>query len=80
MMMRRRAFPGVLGLAVAAAGLAGSAAAQPTLQVVSPDGKNVVTVSVRQGALWYSLSRQGTPLLLPSRSESANRLDVGRNA
>jgi len=67
MMMRRRAFPGVLGLAVAAAGLAGSAAAQPTLQVVSPDGKNVVTVSVRQGALWYSLSRQGTPLLLPSR-------------
>jgi len=67
MMMRRRAFPGVLGLAVAAAGLAGSAAAQPTLQVVSPDGKNVVTVSVRQGTLWYSLSRQGAPLLLPSR-------------
>jgi len=67
MMMRRRAFPGVLGLAVAAAGLAGSAAAQPTLQVVSPDGKNVVTVSVRQGTLWYSLIRQGTPLLLPSR-------------
>src|SRR4029450_5878281 len=37
------------------------------LRVASPDGKNVVTVSVRQGALWYSVDRAGKPLLLPSR-------------
>ena len=66
MRMRRRVFSGLLGVFAAAASLS-RAAAQPSLRVVSPDGKNVVTVSVRQGTLWYSLDRQGTPLLLPSR-------------
>jgi alpha-glucosidase len=37
------------------------------VRVASPDGKNVVTVMVRQGALWYSLYRERNPLLLPSR-------------
>ena len=67
MMMRRRVFRRVLALAAAVTSLSTAAAAQPTLRVVSPDGKNVVTVSVRQGTLSYSLDRQGTPLLLPSR-------------
>ena len=67
MMMRRRIFSGVLGVATAAASLSTVAAAQPTLRVVSPDGKNAVTVSVRQGNLWYSLDRDGKLLLLPSR-------------
>ena len=67
MMMRRRIFSRLVRLGAAAAGLSTAAAAQPTLRVVSPDGKNVVTVSVRQGTLSYSLDRQGQPLLLLSR-------------
>jgi len=67
MRMRRRIFSRIVTVAAAGAGLATAAAAQPTLRVASPDGKNVVTVSVRQGTLWYSLDRQGKPLLLPSR-------------
>jgi alpha-glucosidase len=66
MMMRRQVFSRIA--AVAAAGISlSTAAAQPTLRVVSPDGRNVVTVSVRQGALWYSVDRAGKPILLPSR-------------
>ena len=67
MMMRRRIFSTVMGVAAAAAGLSTAIAAQPTLRVASPDGKNVVTVSVRQGSLWYSLDREGKQLLVPSR-------------
>jgi hypothetical protein len=66
-MMTRRVFSRLVRLAAAGAGCSTVAAAQPTLRVASPDGKNVVTVSVRQGTLWYSFDRQGTPLLLPSR-------------
>ena len=67
MMMRRRIVPRMVGIAVAGAVLATVAAAQPSLSVASPDGRNVVTVTVRQGTLSYSLDRQGKPLLLPSR-------------
>jgi alpha-glucosidase len=67
MMMRRWVVLGIVGMAVAGAVLTTAAAAQPALRVASPDGKNVVTVSVRQGTLWYSVDRQGKPLLLPSR-------------
>jgi alpha-glucosidase len=67
MMMRRRVFSTVLGVAAVAASLSTVAAAQPSLRVASPDGKNVVTVSVRQGTLSYSLDREGKSLLLPSR-------------
>jgi len=67
MMMRRRFVPGIVGMAVAGAVLTTVAAAQPSLQVVSPDGRNVVTVTVRQGTLSYSFDRQGKPILLPSR-------------
>ena len=64
MVTRRWVFAALVGMS--AAGPA-PAAAQPSLRVVSPDGKNVVTVSVREGSLWYSVDREGKPLLLPSR-------------
>ena len=67
MMMRRRIVPGMVGIAVVGAVLTTVAAAQPSLSVASPDGRNVVTVTVRQGTLSYSLDRQGKALLLPSR-------------
>src|SRR5437763_9422974 len=47
--------------------LAASASAQDRLRVVSPDGRNRVTVEIRDGALFYSLDRDGRAVLLPSR-------------
>jgi alpha-glucosidase len=35
-------------------------------RVASPDGRNQVTVEIRDGHLTYSLSRDGRPLILPS--------------
>ena len=67
MMMRRRIVPRIVGIAAAGALLATVAAAQPSLRVASPDGRNVVTVSVREGSLWYSVDRAGKPMLVPSR-------------
>ena len=66
MVMRRWASLLVVGIATVAAGPA-LLPAQPSLRVASPDGKNVVTVSVRDGNLWYSIEREGQPVLLPSR-------------
>jgi alpha-glucosidase len=40
---------------------------QSTLRVSSPDGKNEVTVMVRDGAIGYAVTRQGRPIVLPSR-------------
>ena len=58
--------PWLVGLTMAA-GVAVSAMAQPVLRVASPDGKNVVTVTVRDGGLRYSVNRQGRAFILPSR-------------
>ena len=44
-----------------------SRTAQTPLRVASPDGRNEVTVSVRDGALYYSVSRRGRLVILPSR-------------
>ena len=44
-----------------------AAAAQDRAQVVSPDGRNRVTVDVRDGALTYSVDRDGRAVFLPSR-------------
>jgi alpha-glucosidase len=66
MVMRRWASLLVAGIAIVAAGPA-LLPAQPTLRVASPDGKNVVTISVRDGNLWYSVDREGQAVLLPSR-------------
>jgi len=66
MVMRRWVFAALVGMSAAGLGPA-TVAAQPSLRVVSPDGRNVVTVSVRDGSLWYSVDREGKPILLPSR-------------
>jgi alpha-glucosidase len=41
--------------------------AQAPLTVASPDGRNVVTVAVRDGGLYYSVDRRGIRVLTPSR-------------
>jgi alpha-glucosidase len=43
-----------------------AAIAQDTLSVASPDGRNKVGVGVNEGKLYYTLSRDSRPLLLPS--------------
>jgi alpha-glucosidase len=40
--------------------------AQEQIRVVSPDGRNAVTVETRQGKLYYSLERDDRAVLLPS--------------
>ena len=44
-----------------------TAQAQAPLRVASPDNRNAVTVEVREGALRYSVMRDGKPVVLPSR-------------
>jgi len=45
-------------------GIASSVQAQ--VRVASPDGRNQVTAQVREGRLYYSVQRDGRPLLMPS--------------
>src|SRR6266513_6495953 len=42
-------------------------AAQDRVRVASPDGRNRVTVEIRDGALLYSVDRDGRAVFLPSR-------------
>jgi alpha-glucosidase len=57
----------VLALGLAAIALAATAAPlQGQVRVASPDGRNWVTVGVRDGRLGYSVERDGRALLLPS--------------
>src|SRR5436853_5988982 len=37
------------------------------LRVASPDGRNQVSVAIRDGGLYYSIDRDGRALFLPSR-------------
>ncbi|MBP9106772.1 MAG: glycoside hydrolase family 97 N-terminal domain-containing protein, partial [Gemmatimonadaceae bacterium] len=37
------------------------------LRLASPDGRNEVTVLVREGGLYYAVSRKGRPIVTPSR-------------
>src|SRR6267378_1242995 len=39
---------------------------QAQVRVASPDGRNQVTIDVREGKLYYSVQRDGRPLLMPS--------------
>ena len=41
--------------------------AQAPLRVVSPDGRNEVTVGIHEGALYYGVARAGRKVILPSR-------------
>src|SRR3977135_144259 len=58
---RGMAFAALLGAFTATAAIA-----QDTISVASPDGRNKVGVAVNAGKLYYVLSRDGRPLLLPS--------------
>ncbi len=62
MWMRRWARSLALLVPLAAA----AATAQAPPRVSSPDGRNVVTVAIRDGRLTYALDRDGRALLLPS--------------
>src|SRR5437763_15511620 len=42
-------------------------AAQDRVRVTSPDGRNQVTVAIHDGAVAYSVDRDGRAVLLPSR-------------
>src|SRR5712691_10019854 len=57
----------LLTLTVTSALGARASAAQDRVRVTSPDGRNRVTVEVRDGALTYSVDRDGRAVLLPSR-------------
>jgi alpha-glucosidase len=50
-----------------ASATAAEASAQNQLRVESPNGRNVVTVEVREGGLFYSVQRDNRAILLPSR-------------
>jgi alpha-glucosidase len=56
----------LVSLSLASAAPAAQARAQDTLVVASPDGRNRVGVTVHDGELYYMLTRDGRPLLLPS--------------
>ncbi len=60
---RRGFILAALALSTSAAG----ASAQEPVRVASPDGRNIVTVETRAGALLYSLDRGGRKVVLPSR-------------
>src|SRR5207249_4795272 len=66
MWMRRWACPLALLVPLVTAVAAATAAVQAPLRVASPDGRNEVTVQVRDGRLYYSLQRDGRAILLPS--------------
>src|SRR5881296_1826651 len=68
MHMWMRCWTRSLALGVAYATLiAGTSHAQDQVRVASPDGRNAVTVEIREGALYYSVQRDGRAVLLPSR-------------
>jgi alpha-glucosidase len=56
-----------LGAFAAALLLPVLARAQDTLRVTSPDGRNAVTVGVREGIAYYAVERAGKHVILPSR-------------
>ncbi|MEK7401910.1 MAG: glycoside hydrolase family 97 protein [Gemmatimonadota bacterium] len=62
--MRRPTRYLVLGTAYAA--FAAGAAAQDPLRVASPDGRNEVSVEVREGRLQYGIRRDGRMIIMPS--------------
>ena len=55
-----------LTLAAASAVAAATARAQDSLRVASPDGRNEVSVQLRDGRLYYAVRRDGRAVLLPS--------------
>jgi alpha-glucosidase len=67
MQMPRGFRPLALTVLLAASTAHVAAAQQQEARVASPDGRNRVTVGVRDGGLYYSVTRDGKAILLPSR-------------
>jgi alpha-glucosidase len=65
MQLHRWVRPLTLGVAYAMLAVT-TATAQERIRVASPDGRNEVTVEVRNGNLFYSVRRDGRAILLPS--------------
>jgi alpha-glucosidase len=70
--LRSLVHPLALAAALAAPALPAAAqnapaAAQEELRVASPDGRNEVSMGVREGTLWYAVRRNGQNIMLPSR-------------
>ncbi len=59
----RRLVPAI----VCAAGSASVVGAQVPVRAASPDGRNVLTVEIREGGLFYSVERDGRKVILRSR-------------
>jgi len=57
---------GLIAAALGAGPAASQGAAPDPVSVTSPDGRNRVTLELRDGRLFYGLSRDGRALLLPS--------------
>ncbi len=65
--MEMRCWVRPLLLTFAYIGIAAANLPAQAYRVASPNGRNEVTVEIREGNLFYSLRRDGRPLLLPSR-------------
>ncbi|HEX8694467.1 MAG TPA: glycoside hydrolase family 97 protein [Longimicrobium sp.] len=72
---RPRGLARFLAIGAALASFAAPAAAQDTVRVASPDGRNVVVVGTHEGGLYYAVRRDGREVLLPSRLGFAFRAD-----
>jgi alpha-glucosidase len=64
--MQLRRWRTLLAMPVLGAALAATAPAQESVRVASPDGRNEVTVEIREGQLRYSVQRDGRLLVTPS--------------
>jgi alpha-glucosidase len=64
--LNRRLGFALVTVSLASAAPIAQARAQDTLVVASPDGRNKVGVTVHDGELYYMLTRDNRPLLLPS--------------
>lgn len=66
MRISTRTLTGTIALVAVCAGTAAAQPAGDSLKVASPDGRNVVQAEIREGRLYYSLLRDGKPVLFPS--------------
>ena len=71
-MTRIQRFRAFTPLLLSALVFAAPAAAQESMRLLSPDGRNEVLVEVRSGALTYAVSRNGTPVITSMPFTSGN--------
>lgn len=66
MQISTRGLAWLLALVAMSPVTAGATPATDSASVTSPDSRNVVTAEIREGRLYYGVSRDGNPVLLPS--------------